>query len=338
MARLVVIAFATAPVQAGPVDPTTPTTSEPTSTVTSTTAPPETTTTTAAPPPTTRAPVTTTTAVRRSSTTTTAPPVSSTVEPTTTAPSTTASTAPQFIIPDDTIPPREEVESSSDSGLSTDVELGLVVGGLMAVGALIGFLTVLYWRHTRPQPYLAALDVLSDVSAAAATDAPTGRMQGIGPLPMTAAAPAAPATPAVPAAQVAPIGDPTAGAAAATGAIFADEPASADADAPSARIVGPLALFGDDSPAPADIAPADALAGDDAIDRTPAAEGTSADASDGDDAPAAPDAGDAGDEAPEPIRAPDALGGDDQPVQHPPLVTIEDLFGPSPEETSSPGS
>jgi hypothetical protein len=248
--------------------------------------------------------------------------VSTTVESTTTAPSTTASTAPQFIIPDDTIPPREELESSSDSGLSTNVELGLVVGGLMAVGALIGLLTVLYARHTRPEPYLAALDALSEVGTASG-DVPTGRQVAIGPLPITGVAAAESTATGTPAAT------------ATTASIFPDDPAAGDTQ--SVRIVEPLALFGDAS---GDASRPDNGSGDADTDADTDADAdgdasTPADASVDADAEASTPANGSGDE---PSDASASGDGDDGPAHHPPLVTIEDLFGPSPEETSSPGS
>jgi hypothetical protein len=75
-----------------------------------------------------------------------------------TTPSTTV--APE-IVTDDTLPSRRS--GSEDSGLSTDTKLALVVGGLSAVGVIIGVLTYFYWRHTRPRQYMTALDALADV-------------------------------------------------------------------------------------------------------------------------------------------------------------------------------
>jgi hypothetical protein len=68
-------------------------------------------------------------------------------------------------------------DATSDDGLSTDAKLAMVVGGLVAVGLLIGLLTFLYWRHTRPQQYLTALDALADVEQKVPKDGeqiPTG--------------------------------------------------------------------------------------------------------------------------------------------------------------------
>jgi hypothetical protein len=47
--------------------------------------------------------------------------------------------------------------------MSTDTKLALIVGALAAVGIGIAVLTYFYWRHTRPQRYMHALDALADV-------------------------------------------------------------------------------------------------------------------------------------------------------------------------------
>jgi hypothetical protein len=131
--------------------------SSPTTEATTTTS--EATTTTQASTTTSR-PVTTTTQPR---TTTTASRSTSSVATTTTStqpPTTTTTEAPE-IVTDDTLAPRSA--SSDDSGLSTDSKLALIVGALAAVGIAIGVLTYFYWRHTRPQRYMHALDALADV-------------------------------------------------------------------------------------------------------------------------------------------------------------------------------
>jgi hypothetical protein len=135
----------------------TPTTTEPPTTVTT-----QRSSTTTAPPRTTSTPST----VRQSTTSTEAPPES--VAPTSEAP------APE-IVTDDTLPRR--AGATADDGLSTDAKLAMVIAGLAAVGVLIGVLTFLYWRHTRPQQYLTALDALADVEQKVPKDGaqiPTG--------------------------------------------------------------------------------------------------------------------------------------------------------------------
>jgi len=129
-----------------------------TTTSESTTTTSESTTTTQPVTTTTAARTTTTTAVR---TTTTTISRSTTSEPTTTLEPTTTTTAAPEIVTDDTLPRRES--AAEGGGLSTDTKLALVVGGLIAVGIAIGALTYLYWRHTRPQKYMTALDALADV-------------------------------------------------------------------------------------------------------------------------------------------------------------------------------
>jgi hypothetical protein len=168
---LFVALVAALPSAAGPVtgqgppgtDPTTteptPTTAPPPTTPPPTTAPPPPPTTT--PPPTTVRPTTTTAAPR---TTTTQPPPTTVEETTTTVEETTTTTgAPASLVPpvNDTVPPRDAATGAT--GLSDTARLGLVVGGLIAIGALIATLTYLYWRHTRPQRYLSALDALAEV-------------------------------------------------------------------------------------------------------------------------------------------------------------------------------
>jgi hypothetical protein len=136
-------------------------------------------------PTTSEAPTTVTTA-RPSTTSTSAAPRSTTTPTTSRSSTTTTEAAPESIAPttessepeivtDDTLPRR--ADTSSDSGLSTDAKLAMVVGGLVAVGVLIGVLTFLYWRHTRPQQYLTALDALADVEQKVPKDGekiPTG--------------------------------------------------------------------------------------------------------------------------------------------------------------------
>lgn len=142
----------------------------------------------------------TTTQPRPSSTSTTVPRSTSTAS---TAASTTTTAAPPSsveeqapeIISDDTLPRR--TNGSDDGGLSTDTKLAFVVGGLAAVGVLIGLLTFLYWRHTRPQRYMDALDALADVEQKvprSADDVPTAEHAAI---PAGVAAGAAGATTAV---------------------------------------------------------------------------------------------------------------------------------------------
>jgi hypothetical protein len=53
--------------------------------------------------------------------------------------------------------------SGDGGGWSTDMRLGIVVGGLVGVAALVGAITFFYWRRTRPQPYLTALDALAEI-------------------------------------------------------------------------------------------------------------------------------------------------------------------------------
>lgn len=162
--------------QGGGPDPSTPTTES------STTSSVETTTTAA--PSTTRAP--STTSAPRS---TTSPPRStpSTTAPTTTestVSTTTPSTAPPApeIVSDDTLPSRRA--GSESSGLSTDTKLALVVGALSVIGIVIAVLTYFYWRHTRPQQYMSALDALADVEQKVPRDPddiPTAQHAVIGP-------------------------------------------------------------------------------------------------------------------------------------------------------------
>lgn len=119
-------------------------------------------------PPTTQAPPTSrstpttsraTSTTRRASTTTTEAEQTTTTEESTT---TTAPPASLVLPPTETVPPRVNVASTS--GLSTDAKLGIVVGGLLAVGVAISVLTYLYWRHTRPNRYLDALGALDSVT------------------------------------------------------------------------------------------------------------------------------------------------------------------------------
>lgn len=151
---------------AGADDPVDPPTSEPTTTTPTTAAP-----TTAAPTtaPTTAAPTVPPTAAptTRGPTQTTRAPATTTTESTTTTegPSTTTTresttTAPAVLAPDTTTTVAERERSNPSGGMSTPTKLGLIVGGLVGVGALISALTVAYWRHTRPVHYLDALDVL----------------------------------------------------------------------------------------------------------------------------------------------------------------------------------
>jgi hypothetical protein len=67
----------------------------------------------------------------------------------------------------------------------------MVVGGLAAVGVLIGLLTFFYWRHTRPLRYMTALDALADVEQKVpkdATDVPTTEQPVVTPAGAAAAA------------------------------------------------------------------------------------------------------------------------------------------------------
>ncbi len=133
--------------------------SDPSTSSSSTTATTEPTTTSTAAPTTTRP----TTSSTRRTTTTTAPRASSTSTSSTTIPPTSTTVVEQapVIVTDDTLPPRSS--GTESSGLSTDTKLALVVGGLAAIGVLIGVLTFFYWRHTRPQRYMTALDALAEV-------------------------------------------------------------------------------------------------------------------------------------------------------------------------------
>lgn len=133
-----------------------PSTDPPPSSSTSTTEEPTTTTTAA--PTTTRS---TTSSTQRTTTTTARASSTSTTSTTTPQTTTTAVEQAPEIVTDDTLPPRSS--SSGGGGLSTDTKLALVVGGLAAIGVLIGILTFFYWRHTRPQRYMTALDALADV-------------------------------------------------------------------------------------------------------------------------------------------------------------------------------
>lgn len=276
------------------------------STTTSSTATTATTPTTAVTTSTTE-PATTTTSRPRTTTTRRSTPSSTASTTTTTTVATTTNTGGQdatstttlqrFLIPDDSVAPRTEpAESSGSGGLSTDTKLTLVVVGLLVVASAIGALTWLYWRHTRPAPYLDALDVLSEVKdhgAAAATALATTR-------PMVSDAPTA-VTPAVDA-----------------GAAAASTPAVPVPGAPTSavRIIGPVdpdrAGTGGENgasggPAPGDPAPA-----------SPVPPGsTSAEAATGEPVPPATDSS-----AAQPAK-----------VQDPPqLVTLEDLFGPQEDE------
>jgi cytoskeletal protein RodZ len=83
--------------------------------------------------------------------------------------------------------------------LSTDTKLALVVGALVLVGVGIALLTYFYWRHTRPQQYMSALDALADVeqSVPRGGDVPTAEQPAVGSSTATAAGAAAGATTAV---------------------------------------------------------------------------------------------------------------------------------------------
>jgi hypothetical protein len=106
----------------------------------------------------------------------------------------------------------------------------MVVGGLVAVGLLIGALTFAYWRHTRPQQYLTALDALADVEQKVPKDGeqvPTGENKTV-PAGVGAAAGAKGNTPDATQTQAFRIIDPDAGTASDT------ETPSADAATPPA--------------------------------------------------------------------------------------------------------
>lgn len=79
-------------------------------------------------------------------------------------------TQPSLVVAPSTAP-ESDTTSSSSSGLSTDTKLAMVVGGLVAVGVIIGVLTFFYWRHTRPSRYRVALDALADIDDGSTTDA-----------------------------------------------------------------------------------------------------------------------------------------------------------------------
>ncbi len=275
------------------------------STTTSSTATTATTPTTAVTTSTTE-PATTTTSRPRTTTTRRSTPSSTASTTTTTTVVTTTTTGGQdatstttlqrFLIPDDTVAPRAEpAESSGSGGLSTDTKLTLVVVGLLLVASVIGTLTWLYWRHTRPAPYLDALDVLSEVKdhgAAAATALATTR-------PTVSDAPTA----------VTPVVD--------AGPAVGNPPVEPVPGAPTSavRILGPVdpdragtsgESGGSGDPAPGDPAPASSMP----AGSTPADEPT------GEPVPPATDP------AVQPAE-----------VQDPPqLVTLEDLFGPQEDE------
>ncbi len=162
-------------------DPSTSSTSSSTATTeaptTSTTSRPSTTSTTVPRTTTTTAPRTTTTTAP-STTTTTEPTTSSTFATTSSAPTTTQTTQPQIIVPTTAVP----AAGGGGGGLSTDAKLALVVGGLVAVGAAIGVLTVLYWRHTRPVRPHAVEPVAGDVGTA------TEELRAVSPLAVGAGA------------------------------------------------------------------------------------------------------------------------------------------------------
>ena len=169
----------------------TPPTDSSTSSTTSTTEEPTTTTTAA---PTTTRPTTSTT--QRTTTTTARPSSTSTTSTTTPQTTTTAVEQAPEIVTDDTLPPRSS--STGGGGLSTDTKLALVVGGLAAVGVVIGILTFFYWRHTQPQRYMTALDALADVEQKVPkdpADSPTLEQPAVN--PMVAGTAAAGATTAV---------------------------------------------------------------------------------------------------------------------------------------------
>jgi cytoskeletal protein RodZ len=152
-AALVWFTVFTAAARAG-TDPSTPSTDSTVTTEAPTTTQASTTVTTQRPS------TTVTTSAPRPTQTTVRPSTTSTEATTESLAPTTETSAPE-IVTDPTLPRRTDL--SSDSGLSTDAKLAMVVGGLVAVGLLIGLLTFLYWRHTRPQRYLTALDALADV-------------------------------------------------------------------------------------------------------------------------------------------------------------------------------
>lgn len=153
-----------------PPEPTTSVTTE-VPTTTTTAAP---TTTTAAPTTTTTIYTTTTTVVvtttRRPATTTTTASTTTTEAPTSTTRETeTTENRGTAIEPAVITPSVPETtvggpDDSSGGGMSTGFKLTAIVIGLTVVGASIAALTVAYWRHTRPLPYLDALDVLGDSS------------------------------------------------------------------------------------------------------------------------------------------------------------------------------
>jgi len=156
-----VIAFgvrtgATAAFAASTVETTTTTTAAPATTTTTVAA---TTTSTAQKSTTTTKRPTTTT--RPSKTTTTTAPATTTTK----APASTTSTAPAALVPGSTS--TTVAKSTGSGGLSAETQLRLVVGGLIAVGGLVGFLTVLYWRRTKPPQITGALDALADLDSSA---------------------------------------------------------------------------------------------------------------------------------------------------------------------------
>ncbi len=162
----------------------TTTTGEPTTTTeepTTTTEPP--TTTTEEPTTTTESPTTT----QRSTTSTSSS--TSTSSTTSTSSSTTSTTLAPVQIAPPPAPPTEEVDAGGGGGgLSSDAKLAIVVGGLAVIAALIGGLTYLYWRRTRPAPYGSALDALADITlvpagaTAATSTAATTAIPAVGPL------------------------------------------------------------------------------------------------------------------------------------------------------------
>lgn len=107
-------------------------------------------------------------------------------------------------------PPTEEVDAGGGGGgLSSDAKLAMVVGGLVVVAALIGSLTYLYWRRTRPAAYGTALDALADITllpagaGASGAGDPTTSLPPVGPL-----GPLGPMVPAPDASETTNPGDP----------------------------------------------------------------------------------------------------------------------------------
>ena len=142
-----------------------------------------------------------TTTTKKSTTTTSPSKTTTTKAPTTstTARASTTTTASAALLPGSTS--TSGPKATSSGGLSAETQLRLVVGGLILVGGLVGFLTVLYWRRTSPPKISSALDALADLDTTPASGRPLVGSNMIGAAAAGARAPGA--APAVAGAGVA---------------------------------------------------------------------------------------------------------------------------------------